>query len=145
MTAPTAPLTEAASPGSGATGSGPAGPRHSLDEDRGRLDVHPSVLRKIVEYAADQVPGTLHRERTVAGMGMGDAGIKAKVAVSGVNTVDIRLELALTYPAPVRETVAAVRAKVAGDLERVAGHRVRTLAVTVTGLRGATATGPRLQ
>lgn len=129
----------------GNTDGDTATPRPSLPEDRGRLDVHPSVLRKIVEYAADRVPGTLHRERTLAGFDVGDAGIKAKISTSGVNTVDIRLDLALTYPAPVHDTVAAIRRQVTDDLERIAGHRVRSLAVNVTGLRSASAASPRLQ
>jgi uncharacterized alkaline shock family protein YloU len=139
-------------PGAAPTRSGPAPSadppataRPGPADDRGRLDVHPAVLRKIVQYAADQVPGTLHRGRSLAGFEVGDAGIKAKVSTSGVNTVDVRLDLALAYPAPVRESVAAVRDRVAGELERLAGYRVRTLAVTVTGLRGASAAGPRLQ
>ena len=36
--------------------------------ERGRLDIHPTVLRKIVEHAADSVPGTLRNERTLAGI-----------------------------------------------------------------------------
>lgn len=127
------------------TGAGPGTLPAPQAEDRGRLDVHPSVLRKIVEYAADRVPGTLHRGRTLAGFDVGDAGIKATITTTGVNTVDIRLDLALTYPAPVHDTVAAIREQVASDLERIAGHRVRSLAVNVSGLRGASAAGPRLQ
>ena len=42
-----------------------------------------------------------------------------------------------------RSVVDAVRAAVADDLARLAGHRMRTLAVTVTGLRGAARPGPR--
>jgi uncharacterized alkaline shock family protein YloU len=53
--------------------------------------------------------------------------------------VDVRLELTLRYPAAVRSVVDAVRAAVAEDLSRLAGHRMRALAVTVTGLRGASA------
>ncbi len=51
----------------------------------------------------------------------------------------MRLELTLQYPAPVRSVVDAVRARVAAELARIAGHRVRTLTVTVSGLRGAPA------
>lgn len=115
-------------------------------EERGRLDISPTVLCKIVEHVADQVPGTLHRERTVAGFGVGGAGPKARISTGAgaPDAVDVRLELALEYPGPVRETVTAVRARVSDELTRLTGHRVRTLAVTVTGLRGAPA-GPKLQ
>jgi len=114
--------------------------------DRGRLDVHPAVLRKIVEHAADQVPGTLRRTRTLAGVDVGDAGPRARVTpgAGAPDAVDVRLELALEYPSTVRDVVADVRRRVGDELSRIAGHRMRYLAVTVTGLRGASA-GPRLQ
>jgi uncharacterized alkaline shock family protein YloU len=56
--------------------------------------------------------------------------------------VDVRLELTLRYPNTVRSVVDAVRGAVADDLARLAGHRVRALAVTVTGLRGPSAPAP---
>ena len=60
--------------------------------------------------------------------------------------VDVRLELTLRYPVPIGNVVEAVRAAVANDLARLAGHRMRALAVTVTGLRGAAVpTRPRVQ
>jgi uncharacterized alkaline shock family protein YloU len=110
-------------------------------EERGRLEIHPAVLRKIVEHAADQVPGTLRHERRLAGidLGIGEAGASARVTTRPGDppTVDIRLELTLQYPAPVRTVVAAVRAKVGEELARISGHRVRAMAVTVAGLRSA--------
>jgi uncharacterized alkaline shock family protein YloU len=108
-------------------------------EERGRLEIHPTVLRKIVEHAADQVPGTLRHERRLAGIDIGEAGASARVTTGTGDppTVDIRLELTLQYPAPVRTVVAAVRAKVGEELVRVAGHRVRTMTVTIAGLRSA--------
>jgi uncharacterized alkaline shock family protein YloU len=106
-------------------------------DERGRTEIAPSVLRKIVEYAADQVPGTLRTERRVAGFDVGDAGATAKVSVGGpAAEVDVRLELALRYPGSVRGVVDAVRSTVAEELGRLAGYRLRTMAVTVTGLRG---------
>ena len=114
--------------------------------DRGRLDIHPVVLRKIVEHAADQVPGTLRHERRVAGIGVGAAGSSAKVTTwSGDPTaVDVRLELTVEYPGSVRSVVDAVRLHVGDELTRIAGHRVRGLTVTVSGLRGAPGTADRL-
>ena len=116
-------------------------------EERGRLDIGPTVLRKIVEHAADQVPGTLRHERRLAGIDIGgEAGASARVATGTGDppTVDVRLELTLQYPAPVRAVVAAVRAKVSEELARVAGHRVRAMTVTIAGLRPARPTAARL-
>jgi uncharacterized alkaline shock family protein YloU len=112
--------------------------------DRGSLDLHPTVLRKIVEYAADGVPGTLRNGRRLAGIDVGESGASARVTVGTGDPapVDVRLELTLRYPTGVRSVVDAVRAAVAEDLSRLAGHRVRAMAVTVTGLRGAAAPVP---
>jgi len=105
--------------------------------ERGRLDIHPHVLRKIVEYAADQVPGTVRAERTVAGVGVGTTGTGARVRLGAATStvVDVALELTLVYPAPVRSTIDAVRSTVRAELDRIAGHQVRELTVTVAGLR----------
>ena len=115
-------------------------------EERGRLDIHPAVLRKIVEHAADQVPGTLRHERRLAGIDIGEAGASARVTTGAGDppSVDIRLELTLQYPAPVRTVVAAVRAEVGAELARVAGHRVRSMTVTIAGLRSARPAAARL-
>ena len=106
--------------------------------DRGRLEIHPAVLRKIVEHAADQVPGTLRHERRLAGIDVGEVGAAAKV-VTGVDaqTVDVALELTLQYPAVVRSLVDAVREQVGVELDRIAGYRLRAFTVRVSGLRGA--------
>jgi uncharacterized alkaline shock family protein YloU len=115
-------------------------------EERGRLDIHPAVLRKIVEHAADQVPGTLRHERRLAGIDIGEAGASARVTTGPGDppTVDVRLELTLQYPAPVRTVVAAVRSKVGEELARVAGHRMRAMTVTIAGLRPARPAAARL-
>ena len=114
--------------------------------ERGRLEIHPAVLRKIVEYAADQVPGTLRHERRLAGIDIGEAGASARVTTGSGDppSVDVRIELTLQYPAPVRTVVEAVRAKVGDELARIAGHRVRAMTVTVAGLRSARPAPARL-
>jgi uncharacterized alkaline shock family protein YloU len=108
--------------------------------ERGRLEIHPAVLRKIVEHAADQVPGTLRHERRLAGIDIGgEAGASARVTTGPGDppSVDVRLELTLQYPASVRSVVDAVRAKVGDEVVRITGHRVRAMTVTVAGLRSA--------
>lgn len=127
--------------------SSPGGGTADLDGP-GSLEIAPVVLRKIVEHAADQVPGTLRNERRLAGIDVGESGSHAKVVTgSGDPTaVDVRLELTLQYPASIRTVVDAVRAKVGEELTRIAGHHMRSLTVTVSGLRGAPVTStPRIQ
>ena len=113
--------------------------------ERGHLDVQPIVLRRIVEYAADLVPGTVRYERRLAGIDVGESGASARVSVGSGDplAVDVRLELTLRYPAPVRAVIEAVRAKVGEELTRIAGFHVRSMSVTVTGLREPSAPAAR--
>lgn len=113
--------------------------------ERGRLDIHPVVLRKIAQFAADSTPGTLRHERRVAGIEVGTAGAGARITEADSGSVDVALELTLAYPGSVRDTVEAVREAVHTDLTRLAGRRVRNLVVTVSGLRSpdaVSASGP---
>jgi uncharacterized alkaline shock family protein YloU len=103
-------------------------------EVRGTLEIDPTVLRKIVEHAADQAPGTRHRARTVAGLGVGESRPTAKISAYG-DGVDVQLRVTLAYPAPIRETVADVRERIAHDLDRIAGQKVRSLTVDVGALQ----------
>lgn len=116
--------------------------------ERGALDIDPAVLRKVVEYAADQVPGTMRLGRRVAGIDVGESGARARITPGNGDptAVDVRLEVTLHYPAEVRAVVAAVRHKVDEELTRITGHHVRALTVTVAGLRPpARPAGPRLR
>ena len=118
----------------------PPGARHRAlppPEDRGITEIHPTVLRKIVEHAADRVPGTLRHERRLAGIDVGETGASARITTGSGDpaAVDVRLEITLQYPAPVRSVVEAVRTHVSNELARIAGHRVRGLTVTVAGFR----------
>ncbi len=103
-------------------------------ELRGTLEIDPSVLRKIVEHAADQAPGTRHRARTVAGLGVGESRPTARISAFA-DGVDVQLRVTLAYPAPIRETVADVRERIARDLDRIAGQKVRSLTVDVGALQ----------
>ena len=103
-------------------------------EVRGTLEIDPSVLRKIVEHAADQAPGTRHRTRTVAGLGVGESRPTARINAFA-DGVDVQLRVTLAYPTPIRETVADVRERIAHDLDRIAGQKVRSLIVDVGALQ----------
>ena len=104
----------------------------SAPEERGALEVHQTVVRKVAEHAADDTPGTLPTRRTVAGVGVGQQGASAKVGGGG--EVDIRLEVALRYPAPVRETVAELRRRVTDEVRHITGYHVHSVDVTVAAL-----------
>ncbi|MGI5129691.1 Asp23/Gls24 family envelope stress response protein [Pseudonocardia sp. CA-107938] len=126
------------------------GPPGALPEpgERGALDIDPVVLRKVIEYAADQVPGTMRHGRRLAGIDVGESGARARVVTGNGDptAVDVRLEVTLRYPGEIRTVVDAVRTKVDDELARITGHHVRSLAVTVAGLRTATRAAPaRLQ
>jgi uncharacterized alkaline shock family protein YloU len=109
--------------------------------DRGTLQIDSVVLRKIIEFAADQVPGTLRQERRLAGIDVGESGASARISMGSADplAVDVRLELTLRYPGPVRPVVDAVRARVGAELTALSGYHVRALDVTVAGLRAAPA------
>jgi uncharacterized alkaline shock family protein YloU len=127
-----------------APGAGPEIDAATDPAERGTLEISQLVLRKIVEYAADQVPGTLRQERRLAGIDVGEAGASARVGVGSADplAVDVRLELTLRYPAAIRPVVEAVRARVGAELTALSGYHVRTMDVVVAGLRAAPSTGP---
>jgi uncharacterized alkaline shock family protein YloU len=120
-------------PATGASSAAPA-PRTTVDPDeRGRLRIAPAVLHKIAERTADLTPGTLPARRSVAGVGLGNAGTTAKATVTG-QWVDLRVELALRYPGPVRATVEQLRSRIGDETRRITGYQVRSIAVIVTAL-----------
>ncbi|GAB3280583.1 Asp23/Gls24 family envelope stress response protein [Parasphingorhabdus pacifica] len=100
---------------------------------RGRLDISRTVLRKIAERAADTVPGTTRVHRRIAGVGFGEHGASARLSGPDKELV-IRLDVALRFPAPVRQTTRAVREQVSAELVRIADCEVRTVDVTVSAL-----------
>lgn len=101
--------------------------------ERGGLKIDHAVVRKVAQRAADEVPGTAKVERKVAGLGLGTHGTGAKVSGRD-NDVDLALDLALHYPAPVRTVVGEVREKVIHEVEHITSYHVRSLVVTVSAL-----------
>lgn len=101
--------------------------------ERGWLTIEPLVLRKVAEHAADLAPGTLPAPRIVAGVGLGTTGAAATVTVLA-QRIDLRLELALRYPGPVRSTVDQLRRSISDEVQRITGYQVGSIAVTVTAL-----------
>ncbi|MET7997397.1 Asp23/Gls24 family envelope stress response protein [Amycolatopsis sp. NPDC005232] len=102
-------------------------------EERGSLSIAHAVVRKVAQHAADLVPGTVQTERRVAGLTRGRSGASAKIGGED-NDVDLALELALRYPAPVQTVTGDVRAKVTEEVERITAYHVRSINVTVSAL-----------
>jgi uncharacterized alkaline shock family protein YloU len=102
-------------------------------EDRGSLEVHPTVVRKVAERAADSTPGAVKAPRKIAGIGAGEQGASAKIGGFG-GEVDVTLDVALHYPSPVRELTDDMRRRVTDEVHRITGYRVRSVRITVSAL-----------
>lgn len=113
--------------------AGPDASDQPSSEDRGTLEVHPNVVRKVAERVADETPGTLRAPRTIAGIGAGEHGASAKIDGIG-GDVDIALDVAMRYPSPVRELADDLRRRVTDEVQRITGYRVRSVRVTVSAL-----------
>jgi uncharacterized alkaline shock family protein YloU len=111
--------------------------------ERGRLQISRTVLRKIAEHAADQDPNCARTRRRLAGVGLGEHGATAQVSGPD-DALRIRLDVALRYPAPVRNTVESMRERVGAELRRIADCRVRNVDVIVSALIPADAP-PRVE
>ncbi|MFC7344300.1 hypothetical protein [Saccharopolyspora griseoalba] len=104
-------------------------------EERGELHVNRAVLRKIAAHAADVDAGCARERRKHA----------STAEISGPeDALRVRLNVALRYPAPVRDAAASIRTRVEQDLARIAGCAVRSVDVNVTGLIPA-APAPRVE
>jgi uncharacterized alkaline shock family protein YloU len=102
-------------------------------EERGRLSIDHTVVRKIAQYAADEIPGTTRARRRMAGVEVGSQGASARVSGNG-DEVDLAIDLALHYPATVRDVVDRVRGHVTEEVRRLTAYRVRSIDVTVSAL-----------
>lgn len=102
-------------------------------EDRGSLEVHPTVVRKVAERAADSTPGVVKAPRKIAGLGAGEQGASAKIDGFG-GEVDVTLDVALRYPSSVRELTDDMRQRVTDEVHRITGYRVRSVRITVSAL-----------
>ena len=101
--------------------------------DRGRLEISRTALRRIAEHAADRVHGSARVRRRVGGLQLSEQGASARLTGPD-RELRVRLDVALRYPASIRETVGSLREKVSTELGRIAGCRVREVEVTVSAL-----------
>lgn len=102
-------------------------------DERGRLRIDPSVVRKVAERAADLTPGVVPVTRKVTGISLGSTGVTAHVTITG-QRVDLCVELALRYPGAVRCTADELRRRIADEVQRITSYQVNSTAVTVTAL-----------
>lgn len=100
------------------------GPRH-----RGRLHIAPAVVERVAQGAARKVPGVLLVPRRV-----GADRLPVQARVLG-QVASIRLELAVAYPSPVRETCRRVRRSVVDEVRRTTGVEVTRLDLEVAALQ----------
>ncbi len=71
--------------------------------------------------------------RGTKGRGTGGRGTEGRADDDGAD-LDVAVELALVYPAPIRATVDEVGERVRQAVRRLTGHRVRSVSVTVSAL-----------
>lgn len=109
----------------------------SARDEQGQLTINRTVLRKIIEHAADSEQDVVHAQRRVAGAGLGEQGPNARV-LGPDQALRIQLQIAVRYPAPIAATVRATRNRIRDDLDRLADCHVRSLDVTVAALVPAT-------
>lgn len=115
-----------------------AAPERRPPEERGALEVSPVVVRKVAQRVADAFPDTVRAPRRV----VGEQGSRARVTGAGRH-VDIAVELALRYPAPVRETTDELRRRIVAEVRHLTGYQVRGVSFTVSALLPDT--GPRVR
>lgn len=96
---------------------------------RGRLDVAERVIERIATIAAGEVRGVRSVGSGLEGVvGRRYPNVKAEVAGGHAR---VRVDIAVTWPAPLGRTTAAVRDRVRERLQTLAGVTVDVVDVTV--------------
>ncbi|MHA3705061.1 Asp23/Gls24 family envelope stress response protein [Jatrophihabitans sp. YIM 134969] len=103
-------------------------------DDRGRTTIADRVVEKIAAQAAVEVDHAAGLRRSLAGRSLGSPRVRATAEVDG-RVAALRLDLAVDYPAPVRQVTRAVRQRVTEQVATLAGMRVDHVDITVAALR----------
>ncbi|NIB33742.1 hypothetical protein HBB16_21515 [Pseudonocardia sp. MCCB 268] len=104
---------------SGLLGQSATGDRAFADpEERGALGGRPRGPEEDRRVRGRHPVGDPAPDPPVAGLGVGGAGLSAKVRSRGADEPTVRLWLTLTYPGAVRAAVAEVRERTLADLLR---------------------------
>lgn len=104
--------------------------------DRGRTTVADRVVAKVAAQAATEVQHAAGLRRSLAGRSLGRPQVRATAVVNG-HVTTLRLELAVDYPAPVRQVTRAVRRQVVTRVGEYCGMVVDHVDITVAALRRA--------
>ena len=96
---------------------------------RGQLHIADQVVERVATIAAGEVPGVRTTGSGLEGV-VGRQYPKAKAEVAGGHA-RVRLDIAVTWPAPLGRTAASVRQHVREQLESLVGLSVDGVDVTV--------------
>jgi uncharacterized alkaline shock family protein YloU len=113
-------------------------------DGRGRTTVSERVVEKIAARAVDEVEAAAGTPRALLGMRLGSPrpGTRAHVDASVYDgVVHVRVSMSVRWPESVRSVAAAVRARVAEQVETLTGMRVAAVDIEVPTLLTAEESG----
>lgn len=96
---------------------------------RGRLVIHPRVVRRLAERAAGEVPHVVTAAGSLRG-GLRRGSPTVEAVVAGQRAV-LRVDIAVTWPAVLSQVTAAVRDQVSAQVQALAGVEVDRVDVSV--------------
>ncbi|MFM6849174.1 MAG: Asp23/Gls24 family envelope stress response protein [Terrabacter sp.] len=136
-------MTDATTSSRSSPPGGSVSPSASLSEpgSRGRLEIADHVVERVATIAAGEVPGVCTTGSGLESV-VGRQYPKAKAEVAGGHT-RVRLDIAVTWPAPLGRTAASVRQHVREQLEALVGLSVDVVDVTVAKLSTPDRSDPR--
>jgi uncharacterized alkaline shock family protein YloU len=106
-------------------------PTIALDQSRGITDISDRVVERIAGRAAGEVDDALAVPRTgIARLGPADIDPSVEAHVDGKD-VRLKVRLAVTYPAPVRDVAKRVQVAVRARVEALTGLQVTSVHVEV--------------
>lgn len=102
---------------------------------RGRLTIAPRVIERVAQRAVAEVDSATGSPARVLGIAMSTTGERARVSatVQG-DAADVKVDMSVTWPAPVRDVTAQVRSRVATQLRDLAGIQHAHVAIRVSAL-----------
>lgn len=108
-----------------------AAPALAPPEERGRLELAPTVVERIAQAASGEIEGVVVQQRR--GLGRADHAVRATAQIDGT-VARLRMRLPLRYPVDARTVVGAVRRRVVDRVAEYADVTVRVCDIDVTAL-----------